>query len=176
MKRWLVLLALTACDPEPMTITKSSPRPAVVVDKRDQYALARAIVSIDPERDADAFAQLTKAWQGRRFRWELAYLPALCTHPDRCMVAPFDHARFERPLAQGWLPRLMLDEQTFRAVRARCRAHKQCIVEVDARLAEIRLSTELPTQLTLDSVHLKSTREARADESWIVSPGRMARR
>jgi hypothetical protein len=157
-----------------MTITKSSPRPAVVVDKRDQYALARAIVSLDPEGDPDAFAQLTKAWQGRRFRWELAYLPALCTHPDRCMVAPFDHARFERPIAQGWLPRLMLDEATFRAVRERCRRYRQCILDVDARLDELRLSSEQPTRVTLSGVHLKAAREARPGESWIVHRSRVS--
>jgi hypothetical protein len=173
MKWLLLLLALTACDPEPMTITMSRPAKPVL-DKRDQYALARAIVSLDPEGDPDAFAQLTKAWQGRRFRWEVAYLPALCTHPDRCMVAPFDHARFERPIAQGWLPRLVLDEATFRAVRERCRSYRQCILEVDARLDELRLSNELPTRVTLTEAKLTGAREARADESWIVNRRRVA--
>lgn len=146
---------------------------AVEMDRRDQYALVRDIGSaqtVDANDDPEALARVTRAWQGRRYRWELAYLPALCQSADRCVLAPFDHARFERRVAQGWLPRLELDDKSFAALRKSCHSYTQCIVEIDARLAKLRLSTELPTQVSLDSVEVRGARQARPNESWVVAP------
>jgi hypothetical protein len=192
MKRLLAiaisLCALVACDQkedpapaQPASAAKPAPAP---VDRRDQYALARDIVAaltVDAEADPDALPKVIKAWQGRRFRWELAFIPALCTQPDRCVVAPFDHKRFERPIGQGWLPRLELDKKTFAALRERCKSYQQCIIEVEARIEKLRLSAELPTQLTLNEVQIERAREAQPTESWIVSrapkkPTKAARR
>jgi hypothetical protein len=63
----------------------------------------------------------------------------------------------------------VLDKSAYTALRARCGAYRLCIIEVEARLGKLRVSSELPTQLALDEVHLKRAREARPDESWIVA-------
>jgi hypothetical protein len=184
MKRHLLMFALFASllgctksetkdGPPPPTTSASAAVARVEVDGRDQYALANDIVTAlaaDPDEDPDALGRVRKAWQGRRFRWELAYLPALCARADRCTVAPFDHARFKRPVAQGWLPRLQLDETSFASLKRACKDHPLCVVRVDARLTKLRLSTELPTQLALDSVEVVGARAPRSGESWIVKP------
>jgi hypothetical protein len=174
----VLLLALAACReaaPDPgqsaPVATAATPR-TTVIDRRDQYALAHDVVTAlaqRPDDDPGALARVKKSWEDRRVRWEMAYIPALCSRKDRCFVAPFDHRRFEQRMVQGWLPRLDLDDAGFAALRDGCAAESRCVVRFEARVAELVLSHELPTAVTLDQTSVLGTRAAADAESWVVA-------
>ncbi|MEL7371409.1 MAG: hypothetical protein AAFN74_20980, partial [Myxococcota bacterium] len=98
---------------------------ARAVDGRDQYALASSVAEarrsvalptddlddLDeaPAADEGPFARVQKAWNGRRYRWSLRWVPALCAGPSSCRVLPFDHRR-AGAWGQGWLATLRLND------------------------------------------------------------------
>ncbi|MEM9457003.1 MAG: hypothetical protein AAGF11_22690 [Myxococcota bacterium] len=140
------------------------------VDARDQYALAMAIQTARRTRDdrAGALARTRQAWIGRRYRWEVAFVPALCGVAGPCVVMPFDHHR-ERthPIRQGWLPRLELTADQRAALESTCQAHARCVIELSGQLRQFELSTEQPTSLTLSEIQVHGARAATPSESWI---------
>lgn len=144
---------------------------APAVDPRDQYTLAHEIAAARRTRDGleTALARTRAAWQGRRFRWELAFVPELCRATGPCVALPFDHARDERhPIRQGWLPRLQLDAEQREALATRCRAHRRCVLDISGQLARFELSVEVPPSLTLADVQVHGTRDSRRTESWVM--------
>lgn len=149
--------------------------PAASVDPRDQYALAHAIAQARASREQlpAALARTRSEWIGRRYRWELAFMPMLCDAEGPCVMLPFDHQRDpERPIRQGWLPRLELDDDQRRALKDACQGHARCVVELSGDLGQLELSTEQPTSMTLSQVEIHGVREAASGESWVLAPRR----
>ncbi len=142
-------------------------------DSRDQYALAHAIMSAQRSDDVEgSLARTRSEWIGRRYRWEVALVPALCSAAavGPCVVMPFDHGRDpEHSIHQGWLPKLDLSPDERSALLDACEAHRRCVIELSGTLRKFELSTERPTSLTLADVEVHGTRAATDDESWIRS-------
>lgn len=143
------------------------------IDPRDQYALAHAIAEARASREGldTALARTRSAWIGRRYRWELAFMPTLCNDEGACVMMPFDHQRDpEHPIRQGWLPRLDLEDGERRALEEACQGHARCVVELSGHLGQLELSTEQPTSMTLSQVEIHGAREAAPGESWVLAP------
>lgn len=120
-----------------------------------QRELAREIAAAERLRRDEAEARyraIRDRWLGARVVWTLDLLPALCRTAGACHALPFDRLGADRAIVQGWLPRLRLDPATFSALQARCAGHPRCPITVSATLAELTLSAEEPTSLTLADV------------------------
>lgn len=173
--RCLIIMCLTlsciGCSAEPATLwDKSADKPEVAVDGRDQYELALAVVgarAVDPEEDPAALSRVVSAWQGRRYRWEVRWVAPLCSSPDACVVAPFDHNRFEQPVVQGWLPGLTLQPEQHAQIATMCDGLQGCVLTFEAELGSLVLSHELPTSVHFDDVEVIGARAMRGDESWV---------
>lgn len=153
----------------------SEAEPEAGIDPRDQYALAHAIAQARASREQleTALARTRSAWIGRRYRWELAFVPALCGQEGSCVMMPFDHQRDpEHPIRQGWLPRLDLPGEERRALHEACRGHARCVVDLSGHLGQLELSMEQPTSMTLSQVELHGVRDAAPGESWVLAPRR----
>jgi hypothetical protein len=175
----LATLSTGACHggdtPTELEATAAAGREAAEVDPRDQYALAQAITQAraSTEQLDSALARTRSAWIGRRYRWELAFMPALCGKTGPCVMMPFDHQRDpEHPIRQGWLPRLELADAERQALVEACGAHSRCVVDVSGHLGQLELSTEQPTSMTLSKVEIHGVREARSGESWVLGTRR----
>ena len=158
---------------EPATVAAAAAAPEL--DPRDQYALAHAIAAARASREqlGPALARTRSEWIGRRYRWELAFMPTLCTEAGPCVMMPFDHHRDpEHPIRQGWLPRLELDDGQRNALREQCQGHARCVVDLSGHLGQLELSTEQPTSMTLSQVEIHGVREAASGESWVLAPRR----
>lgn len=139
-------------------------------DPRDQYALATAIEQARATRHdlEGTLARTRAAWIGRRYRWEVAFVPALCGTAGACVVMPFDHHHDpDHPIRQGWLPRLELSAEQRASLSKACAEHPQCVVELSGTLGQFELSTEQPTSLTLSDVVVHGSRAAATTESWV---------
>ncbi|MCA9649870.1 MAG: hypothetical protein H6712_00505 [Myxococcales bacterium] len=174
-------IASTACHGEaPETETTPAPAstsasPETAPDPRDQYALAHAIEEARRSYDdlEAALARTRAAWIDREYRWELAYVPALCGPTGPCVALPFDHLRDpEHPIRQGWLPRLELEPAQRRQLAARCEGQTRCVLDLSGRLSQLELSTERPPSLTLSDIEVHGARPSRDDESWILGSRR----
>lgn len=158
-----------------VTATAGAAASATDVDTRTQYELAHAIAAAKASREdlPSALARTRSAWVGRRYRWEMAFVPALCGEEGQCVMMPFDHQRDpEHPIRQGWLPRLELDGDQRRALRDACQGHARCVVDLSGHLGQLELSMEQPTSMTLSKVEIHGAREAAAGESWVLAPRR----
>ena len=165
----LVLAACRASDPAP----ESAPTPAPVeVDQRDQYRLASMV---DDARQGPAAGMETvrQSWLGSRLRWEVGYLPALCRDGGPCVALPFDHARYQPRLPQGWLPRLELRPEQREELARRCAAVSgQCVLAFEGTLDRFELGPDRATSLTFVDVEVGTVRAAGAEESWVRRPSR----
>jgi hypothetical protein len=101
-----------------------------------------------------ALAEIRRDWLGKRLRWQVYVIPALCARPDLCHVLPFDRGGRDRAVVHGWMPELHLDLQTFAAVHATCAGEPRCLVEIEATLGGLELSTEYPTALAFHDVKI----------------------
>jgi hypothetical protein len=179
LKRGLTLIGVVLmaanCDPQPGAVARpvaeaeaaSQPK----IDARDQYSFVDDVMTAlrsDLEEDPNAYDRVAQSWDGKRYRWELAYVPLLCPSADRCVMAPFDHARFDKRVMQGWLPRIQLDRATHAALAAKCSDKKRCIVTVEGRM-KLTLSSDQPTSVTFEQARVEAARAAAVDESWIVA-------
>lgn len=141
------------------------------LDPRDQYAFVADVSAAqraDVDEDPGAYHRVLTSWSGKRYRWELAYLPLLCRSPEACVMAPFDHARAKRRIVQGWLPKLQLDATAHEALRAQCEGKKRCIVTVEGTM-KLTLSSQQATRVTFEQATIVSARDAAQSESWIVA-------
>ena len=152
---------------------------ALAIDERDQYALLAEIENAlgnSIERDATAMAKVRSGWIGKRFRWEVGFVPVFCRSHDRCNVAPFDHgSRPARRIRQGFMPELALDEAGFAAIEAACSdpaaaaGPNNCVLHIEGTMGRFAFSPEEATAIRLDDVVVLGARAATAGESWIVS-------
>ena len=141
------------------------------IDPRDQYAFVRDVSAAqraDADEDPGAYHRVLTSWSGKRYRWELAYVPLLCRSPEACVMAPFDHARAKRRIVQGWLPKLQLDDTAHQALRAQCEDKKRCIATVEGTM-QLTLSSQQATRVLFENAAVVSTRDAAQSESWIVA-------
>lgn len=126
-------------------------------DTRSQRDLAQEIAGAERLRKDEAeerYGQIRASWLGKRVTWTLDLLPALCRSAGECHALPFDRLGADRAIVQGWMPRLRLDPATFAALQAGCAGRARCPVTVEGTVAELALSTEEPTSLTLAGVRL----------------------
>jgi len=120
-----------------------------------QRDLAAEIASADKMRKDEAEARYTEiraSWIGKRVRWTVDVLPALCRSAEACHALPFDRMGADRAIVQGWMPRLRLDGATFAGLEARCTGRGRCPVTVEATVSDFTLSADEPTSLTLADV------------------------
>ena len=139
---------------------------------RDQYAFVRELASTRgirgrAARDA-ALARLAAAWRNGRYEWEVRVTPQLCRSQSRCYAFPFDHARFDGLVVQGWLPRLEFEtENELAAMQKACEPYTHCIVQVSGKLSQVQLSEELPTALSFSDVRFVHARAQGRKEAWV---------
>ncbi|MBC8074042.1 MAG: hypothetical protein IAG13_37325, partial [Deltaproteobacteria bacterium] len=174
--RLLATTLVAACTGEPAPAASTDAQPGAIEDPRDQYALLHDIEAALGDglgRDAGAMTSVQQAWQGRRYRWELAMVPMFCTAPERCFLAPFDHARSAGGrIRQGWMPRLELDATGFAALQQACAGKAACVVRIAGTLQRFVFEVEQPTALELGEIEIVGAREADATESWLASKAR----
>lgn len=135
-------------------------------DARSQRELAAEIAAAEKMRKDEAearYGEIRASWLGKRVRWTVSVLPALCRSAAACHALPFDRLGADRAIVQGWMPRLRLDAAGFAALQVRCSGQARCPVTIDATIAELTLSTEEPTALTLADVLTVTTPSSRAD-------------
>jgi hypothetical protein len=166
-------LAVAVVTNQPEAPQTLQPRPAIV-DPRDQYALVQEIqhaLHKRPSEMATALDEIRSTWQGRRYRWDVALVPALCRTADTCVAMPFDHLRHpELDIVQGWLPRLDLTADTHAALLRDCEPHHPCVFTFEGELDRFVLDPQDPTSIGFADVQIASIRAATPDESWIRRP------
>jgi hypothetical protein len=144
------------------------PTPRDPNDARTQYDLGRAIAKARSSASSARLTKTERSFAGRRYRWEAAWVPALCKTPERCFVAPFDHARPDAPHAQGWLLEIAIERATHAKIAQACAGvPTQCVVALEGRLDKLVLREDLPTAVGLSDVSFSGARAARPGESWI---------
>ncbi len=153
-----------------------SAQPAAV-DGRDQYEFVSELLAAQAIRDRDeralALDGLASAWQKRRYQWEARLVPPLCSRADRCLVLPFDYARFDRRVVQGWMPTLEFEDASeLDAGVAACAPYDACIVSFEGMLSGLRLSVELPTNLAFSGVRFIAARAEASSERWLSRSAR----
>jgi hypothetical protein len=174
-----VLLLAASCRADESTpearpaATDTAATDTAAADARDQYALLATIEATIGDaltRDAGAMAAVRADWEGRRYRWEVAFVPQLCRSTEACHVRPFDHGRLGgRRIQQGWMPQLELDAAGLAAIGQRCAGHRVCVLDIEATLREFVFDPELATSLRFSDVALHGARDATATESWMRS-------
>jgi hypothetical protein len=117
-----------------------------------QRDLAREIA--EAERDERLFRKVARKWNGARVTWTVDVIAALCRTREACHALPFDRLGADRAIVQGWMPRLDLDPASFAALRATCGGTSRCPVTVEATIADLVVSPEEPTSLTLAAAEL----------------------
>ncbi len=132
-------------------------RRQVAADGRTQRDLAGEIAEADRLRKDERemkYGEIRASWLGKRVRWTVDVLPALCRSPETCHALPFDRTGADRSIVQGWMPRLRLDGASFAALQAGCAGRARCPVTVDGTIEQMTLSADEPTSLTLGAVEL----------------------
>lgn len=158
-----LLAALAGCSrgEEPEAGERRPAAAGAPADARSQRDLAMEIADAEnlrkDEQDA-RYGAIRKSWLGRRVTWKLDVMPALCRAADACHALPFDRLGADRDVVQGWMPRLRLDPAGFAALEARCAGLARCPVTVEATVAELTLSVDEPTSLTLADVRIQAAR------------------
>lgn len=169
----LLAVLSTTCDREVAGITEdlAATRLPTEIDPRTPRDLARALDRVergDPAEADDGYGAVIRAFEGRRYRWRLQLIAPLC-RPDGCNVLAF--GRDDRAgIGQSWMPRLVLEPETRRALLERCRDRSPCPIEVTARLAHLVASTQQFTSVTLDRVELTETAAAARGRASRPSP------
>lgn len=154
----------TGCVSTAPTGSEAAPDPDL--DPRTQYDLIVDIRRAEASRSTAEFNAVRASWQGRRLQWEGLHVPALCRTADPCHLVPFDHARIEGIVRQGWLPRLTLDADDARALDALCADHEPCVVTYEGTLGVFRFSADHPTELGFSDVAFVTARAPAEGESW----------
>lgn len=154
-------IASAACtdraDPEPPA---APPRPArtAALDPRSQYDLAAALTEVERSRDPDSVAvgyqKIRASWTGKRYRWRVRFIDALCRSRDACNVLPFDRAGRDKAVVHGWMPQLLLDEGSFAAIARSCSDKPSCEIGIEATLSGLTVDTENPTSLQFSDVRV----------------------
>jgi len=152
--------------PEAAPAAPPTPR----VTKDDQYAFAAELYRVERLSSDDAAEQMERVrmvWMNRRYTWEVLRITPLCRPPGPCMVQPFDHARSGRPILQGWLPRLELNQNAHAALARACDGVDACVFTFEGTLASLALSPDQATSLGFSDVVIHRGRPVREGEAWL---------
>lgn len=170
----LLALALMACSSSGAGVRSKAerddgPEPELSIDARDQYALARAMLAartLDGPGLQRASARTEREWNGRRVRWEMMRVDALCH--ERCLFAPFDHARLANN-DLSFLARTDFAENERARLDELCSPHApRCVVELEGTLELVFDTTE--TRLTLMDARVIGARARRESEHFMSRP------
>jgi hypothetical protein len=162
---------------EPLAVVPGPPleeaAPAAI-DVRDQYAMALAMLqaeTLDPDAQPSAFVRVREAWEGRRYRWTMGRIEALCGEGP-CLLVPFDHARFPHHVYYAFLARAALRDGQREAIESACAPHRDagCVITIEGTLARLGLTLDAPASLALDDVVLIEARAASETEHWGSHP------
>jgi len=166
IRHTLVLLAgiaaiTTSCkrdggNPEPEPAATEAQAPAL--DSRSLLELAQDIRSVekgDPYDAEEGYAEVVSSYRGKRFRWQLYLVRALCGE-SQCNAMPFKDGGKDVGVVAGWMPRLAMSPKTRTTLLKQCGDQPQCPFTVEATLAEFTASTEKFTSLGLKDVTLVS--------------------
>ena len=138
--------------------TLETPEKAAPIDARSQYDLVADIADAEKLDSDDAevrYEEIRQDYQGKRFRWKVHRITALCPGVERCNVLPFDAGgKDHRRIVQGWMPRLQLTPETSAALDARCTGEQRCTFEFEGTLSKFVLSTEHLTSLQFDDIRV----------------------
>ena len=152
MIRALPLLPLlVACPAEDRRMPpppKPAPLPELVT--ATQMDLAR---DLDAAERQGQWTEVQHRWQGQVLRWEVTRIKRLCATPEQCHVVAFP---VMRPEQRGWLPQVELAPGQFAALESACRDQESCKITIEGTLAELHVSSELPTRLKFSNVTIKS--------------------
>jgi hypothetical protein len=128
------------------------------LDSRSQYDLAAALSQVESSRDPDnvalGYQKLRASWTGKRYRWRVRVIEALCRSRDACNVLPFARAGRDRSVVHGWMPRLLLDDSAFAAIARRCSGVASCEIGIEATLSDLTVDMENPTSLQFRDVRV----------------------
>lgn len=119
-----------------------------------QDELAIALDAVAAQVDPGASAALRQRWQGKRVRWSVTRVPALCGPTEPCHVQPFASARRTETSAHGWLPELRFAAGEREKLLVGCGDQPVCEVTVEARIDQLQVSDELPTSVRLSEVRV----------------------
>ena len=143
---------------KPSPETSATPGQATI-DHRSQFDLAAAIRLVEHVRNdedrASAFSELSRSWQGSRYRWTVSFLSAFCPNASGCHVVPFERGGKDKDIVQGWSPQLEISDSQWERLAGAC-AQRQtpCRVTFAGTLSEFRISTEELTRLTFTDISL----------------------
>ncbi|MEZ4359921.1 MAG: hypothetical protein R3B48_07045 [Kofleriaceae bacterium] len=169
MRHVLLLLCLSflACDepsrgasPEPAgdLVPAAPAAPQGVARAGSQEELADELDAVAKELDPGAAAALQRRWQGKRVRWTVTRVPALCGSAESCYVQPFATARRSETSAHGWLPRVALAPGEFARLEEVCAKRSVCSVTLEGVIDRLVVSDEEPTSVHLSLVHVEKDR------------------
>lgn len=146
MRRILILLvAACACGkadraPSPAAGSPSAPPPLAHASQAD---LAHDLADADR---LGTWSEVVHRWQGQTVRWTVTHRRLLCRSADDCNVAAFP---IQRPAKQGWMPQLQFAAGQYERLTAACAGQDPCEVAIEATLARLEVSPELPTSVQL---------------------------
>ena len=158
-----ILAASAACtdsgdSEEPKGAAPAAKARTAALDSRTQHDLAAALTVVESSRDPDGVAlgyqKIRASWTGKRYRWRVRVIEALCRSRDACNVLPFDRAGRDRSVVHGWMPRLLLDDSAFAAIARRCSGVASCEVGIEGTMSELTVDTENPTSLQFRDVRV----------------------
>ncbi len=149
----LVLLVVSCRSSDRAAAPPPSPS-AAAVSPATAADLARDLD--DADRRA-AWTDVKQRWQGRRIRWNVTRVRALCNAPDACHVAVLSD---EYPARHGWLPGLSFAPGAFAALASTCGAKDPCAVAIEGTIAELVAAPDKPQSVRLVDVTLAGDRVA----------------
>jgi len=126
------------------------------VDPRTQFDLSRAlddVETLDMNGMAVGYEKIRASWEGKRYRWHVRVVPALCRR-EACNVLPFELADRQRGAVHGWMPGLELDETAYAAIEKSCAGQSSCPIDIEGTLSKLVVDTENPTSLEFSDVRV----------------------
>ncbi|HEX3762882.1 MAG TPA: hypothetical protein VHW23_29500 [Kofleriaceae bacterium] len=146
MRRILILLAAAcACGKADPAAPPAAPPPLAHAAQAD---LAHDLVDADR---LGTWGEVVHRWQGQTVRWTVTHRRLLCRSADDCNVAAFP---IQRPAKQGWMPQLQFAPGQYERLTAVCGSQDPCDVTIEATLARLDVSPELPTSVQLSNVRV----------------------
>ncbi len=168
----LPLLVSCSKPEQPGAAASTAPR-GPSIDSRNQYALIDDLdeaLAAPAGEQARRYGEVKSAWLGRRVRWEVRYVPALCARADSCFVVAVDYSQSKKRIIQGWLPRFEIDAAMHEKIQKDCAPHLACVIDVEAKITRLVASADLPTAVTFGEVSLIGARDEKSTESWGRAP------
>jgi hypothetical protein len=146
-----VLLVLAACSSEDRRSPAPTPAQPPALAHATQQDLARELDDADVH---GTWTEVKRRWTGQVLRWTVTRQQALCASEHACNVLAFP---IQRPAKYGWLPQLVFAPGQYAALESACAGKPSCEISIEGTLARLEVSGELPTNLRLEHVTLRTT-------------------